>query len=91
MSTKINDTKIILKNFASGTPKSRSDRKNKNTASINKGKYAIHARARIADIQKGIKSTDHNNIIEAEILNSIGITYITLKQAWTPDRCNFRE
>ncbi len=47
------EIKIILKNLGSDAPKSKSDKRNKKTASIKKEKYAIATNPKITDTQKG--------------------------------------
>jgi hypothetical protein len=75
-SAKIKARKTVLKNLGSPVPWSKSRRKNKNTASMKKVKYAIPANAKMADTQKGIKSTDNNSMTTADIRRSIFLSYL---------------
>lgn len=67
----IKEIKIIPKNLASFAAKNKSDKKSRMTASQKKEKYAIPIKAKMADTQKGIKSTENKSVIEAKIRNAI--------------------
>ena len=45
-------------------------------ASTKNEKYIIPRKANIADTHQGMKSTDHNKIIEAKILSTIYLYYL---------------
>ncbi|HAS80574.1 TPA: hypothetical protein DD445_00510 [Candidatus Nomurabacteria bacterium] len=75
---KIKEIIYILKNLASLTPKSKSERKNRIIASKKKEKYIIAIKPNIKETQKGQKSIEINNNREKKIRSIIPLFY-TLK------------
>jgi hypothetical protein len=64
-------------------PCSKSKRKNTKIASRKKEKYAIPARPKTIDTQKGMKSTENSKIIKAEIRSNMPLYYTFFESDYT--------
>jgi hypothetical protein len=73
----LKEKKIMPNGPLSFNPKSKSGKRDKKTASKKNGKYIIPAKAKMADTQIGIKSTEINSKIP-KMIRSIILLFYTL-------------